>query len=263
VNAAPVRAESDVQDWPLPQVPEPSGVAYHTLRKTIFVVGDEGDIAEVSLDGRVLASRHLGGDLEGIACDGVSGTLYAVREGDDVILEIHAEGLRIVRQIGVDRAYEGDPNYLRGGGDGLEGVAVRAAAAGKGEPTFYVVNQYDPAVLAELEVHGSKAVIRKSWKLDSAPLSDVMWDEKTSTLVVVSALWRSAAVVSSDGKEGRAIKLPGFLQEGLARLPDGSFIIAQDVGGLLKWTPSTEPFAHPAERKAGLRGTGDAENVQN
>ena len=248
-----------MEDWPIPQVPEPSGVTYHPGRKTIFVVGDEGDIAELSLDGRVLASRHIGGDLEGVACDAASGSLYAVREGDDVILEVRASDLRVVRQIGVERAYEGDANYLRSGGDGLEGIAVRPAV-GDGKPTFYIVNQYDPAVLAEVELRGSKAVIRKSWKLDSAPLSDVFWDDKHNALVVVSALWRSAVMVSGDGKEARPTKLPGFLQEGLARLPDGSFIVAQDVGGLLKWSPSTEPFAHAAE--AGVRKT-DGKNAQN
>jgi hypothetical protein len=32
------------------------------------------------------------------------------------------------------------------------------------------------------------------------------------------------------------------MQEGIARLPDGSFVIVQDTGGLLKWKPPSDPF---------------------
>ena len=31
--------ESTVEEWPLPEVPEPSGVSYHAGRKTLFVNG--------------------------------------------------------------------------------------------------------------------------------------------------------------------------------------------------------------------------------
>jgi hypothetical protein len=33
------------------------------------------------------------------------------------------------------------------------------------------------------------------------------------------------------------------MQEGLALLPDGSFVIAQDTGGLVRWKPTADPFA--------------------
>ena len=78
-------AESLVE-WPLETFEEPSAVVYHPPRKTLFVVGDQGDVAEVDLDGNILNRRAIGGDLEGITCDPATGKLYVVREGHEIVL---------------------------------------------------------------------------------------------------------------------------------------------------------------------------------
>ena len=39
------------------------------------------------------------------------------------------------------------------------------------------------------------------------------------------------------------MRIPGFLPEGIAPLPDGRFVIAQDSGGLVVWKPDVDPFA--------------------
>jgi hypothetical protein len=237
----------DVTEWPLPQIPEPSGVAYHAGRNTLFVVGDQGDIGEVGLDGELLASRHIGGDLEGITCDPARDVLYVAREGVDVILEVRPSDLQVIHEVPIDRSFAGDPNFLQAGGDGVEGIAFVPPASGSGAGTLFVVNQFDPPVLVELEM-GRRAAIRNAWKLSTAPLSDVVWDEKVGAFLVVSAIWRKAALISSTGEEWGSVAVPGFLQEGIALLRDGSFVIAQDSGGLLRWKPSTDPFAAAADR---------------
>jgi len=239
---------TDVTEWPLPQIPEPSGIAYHSGRKTLFVVGDQGDLGEVALDGRLLASRHIGGDLEGITVDPGRDVLYVAREGADVILLVRASDLRVTAEVPIDRSFGGDSNFLRAGGDGIEGIAFVPGPSGSGPGTLFVVNQFDPPVLVELEM-GLRATIRHAWKLSSAPLSDLVWDEKIGAFLVVSAIWRKAALVSMAGEEWGSTPIPGFLQEGIARLPDGSFVIAQDSGGLLRWNPSTDPFAVAAGRR--------------
>ena len=38
---------------------EPSGAVYHTARKTLFIVGDEGDICEIKPDGTLVKKRDL------------------------------------------------------------------------------------------------------------------------------------------------------------------------------------------------------------
>lgn len=243
-------AESDVTEWPLPQIPEPSGVAYHPGRDTLFVVGDQGDVGEVGLDGRLLTSRHIGGDLEGVTCDPQRDVLYVVREGADVILEVRASDLRVTAEVPIDRSYGGDPNFLQSGGDGVEGIAYVPPTSGSGPGTLFVVNQFDPPVLIELAM-GRRAVIQRAWKLATSPLSDLVWDEKIGAFLVVSAIWRKAVLVSPAGEEWGSAPIPGFLQEGIARLRDGSFVIAQDSGGLLRWKPSVDPFAAAAADHAG------------
>jgi hypothetical protein len=246
--------DATVEEWALSEVPEPSGVAYHPIRKTLFVVGDEGHAAEVSLEGRLIRVKRLGGDLEGVVCDPTTGSLYVVREGADVILELDPAELKIKREITVSRAYKDDEDFIRKGGDGIEGITLRPAPDGKSEPTLFAVNQYDPPVLLELAMprpggpYRATATIRNAWPIASPPLSDVSWDPVADAFLIVSALWRNAHVVASDGNDLRSVRLPGFMQEALARLPDGSFVITQDTGGLLKWKPPSDPFERHEDR---------------
>ncbi|MCA9419358.1 MAG: hypothetical protein KC917_24060, partial [Candidatus Omnitrophica bacterium] len=51
------------------EISEPSGITYHPDKEILVVVGDEGQIAEVSLEGVVLLLKNIGGDLEGITAD--------------------------------------------------------------------------------------------------------------------------------------------------------------------------------------------------
>jgi len=249
-------ADANVEEWPLPDLPEPSGIAYHPLRKSLFVVGDEGDIAEVSTEGKLLRVRHIGGDLEGVTSNPADGKVYVVREGVDVILEIDVDDLKIAREIPVSRTYDGDTNYIHAGGDGIEGITFRPTPSPGSAPDVFAVNQYDPPVLLELALPaagaapGTAATIRNAWPLKSPPISDVSWDATVDGFVVVSALWRNASVVSPAGAELRSIRIPGIMQEGIARLPDGTFVIVQDTGGLLKWKPPSDPFV--AQDQAGV-----------
>ena len=247
-------ADATVEEWALDEVPEPSGVAYHAIRKTLFVVGDEGHAAEVSLDGRLIRVKRVGGDLEGVVCDPSTGAVYVVREGADVILELDPADLKIKHEITISRAYKDDKDFIHKGGDGIEGVALRPAADGKSEPTLFAVNQYDPPVLLELAMprrdgpYRGTATIRNAWPIDYPPLSDVCWDPVADAFLVVSALWRNAHVVARDGNDLRTVQIPGFMQEAIARLPDGSFVITQDTGGLLKWKPPSDPFERHEDR---------------
>jgi len=98
--------------------------------------------------------------------------------------------------------------------------------------------------------------------LDFPPLSDIVWDPPTGAFLIVSALWRKIYVVSPEGALLRSVAIPGIMQEGFARLPDGSFVIAQDTGGLLRWTPSSDPFAMGADRSAEDAGRGTDKEIE-
>jgi hypothetical protein len=258
VASAPARAQSQgaaspeekVVEWTLPGLPEPSGVVYHSTRKTLFVISDEGGIGEVTLEGKVKTSRALGGDLEGITFDPATGYLYVIREGHEILFEVDPDRFAIRRRFTIDRAFEGDPDFLERGGDGIEGVTFVPDSTHPEGGRFFAVNQYDPPALIELAVplrtsreRFERARVLKAYRIASPPLSDVSWHAGLGIFLVPSALWRSVHVVDPAGNRLRTVRVPGIMQEGIAAVPAGAYVIAQDTGGLLRWSPDSEPFA--------------------
>ncbi len=242
-------AVAEVEEWELAPIPEPSGVVYHPIRNSLFVVGDEGHIAEVSLSGELLKSKNIGGDLEAVTCDPASGLVYAAREGHETIFEIRPDDFKILRRFTIDRSYAGNANFLERGGDGIEGLTFKPEAGHAEGGRFFVVNQNDPPLLLEISIpiRSSKerfeiAEIVRVAKTGSGPLSGLLWDEDTNAFLVLSSLWRSVYIVDSELGYRRTVKVPGIMLEGIARLPDGSIVMAQDTGGLIRWTPPTNPF---------------------
>jgi hypothetical protein len=145
-------AKEKIIEWSLPGLPEPSGVVYHAKRDSLFVVSDDGTIGEVSLDGKVRATRALGGDLEGITYDPGTGNLYVVREGHEIIFEVDPNGFVIRRRFTIDRYFEGDADFLERGGDGIEGLTFVPDPDHPEGGRFFAVNQFDPPALVELAV---------------------------------------------------------------------------------------------------------------
>jgi len=244
---------SDTLEWPIADFPEPSGIVYHPARHTLFIVGDEGDIGEVSLEGKLLRKFRLGGDLEAVTIDPKSGLLYVAREGHEILFEVRPDDFRVLRRFTIDRSWQGDPNFLRRGGDGIEGLTFVPDENDPEGGRLWVVNQYDPAVLVQLSIalKSSKqkyqtARISKVVPVDSAPLSEVTWDAASREFLVVSALWKRVSVLDAGANYERSVRIPGFMPEGLARLDDGRFVIAQDSGGLVVWRPDSDPFTGQA-----------------
>ncbi len=255
--------EQNAQEWPLETFEEPSGLVFHEARGTIFVVGDEGDIGEVSLQGKLLRSAHLGGDLEGITYDPSSGNLYVVREGHEIIFEIAAEDFKILRRFSIDRNFAGDPNYLRRGGDGIEGLTFVPVAGHPEGGRFYAVNQYDPPVLLELALalrssdeKFQSARIVAAKEVAPAPLSSIVWAPDIDGFLIASALWRKVYVTDSDGTYRNSVRIPAVMPEGFSPLPGGAFVIAQDSGGLVLWRPPSNPFG--AKPSSGAEASPDA-----
>jgi hypothetical protein len=52
------------------------------------------------------------GDREDITLDPSTGLLYIIIEGDDVILEFDPVKKEVIRRFPVNRAYQGDPDFL-------------------------------------------------------------------------------------------------------------------------------------------------------
>jgi len=63
------------------EFPEPSGICFHSLRKTLFVVSDEGELTKIETDGTPVFRVKIPGDLEGVTVNPETGLLYLVKEG--------------------------------------------------------------------------------------------------------------------------------------------------------------------------------------
>lgn len=66
--------------------PEPSGICWHPRRRTLFVIGDEGDIGEMRTDGTLLREQRIreGADFEGLTCD-PDGFIYIAQDTGGII----------------------------------------------------------------------------------------------------------------------------------------------------------------------------------
>jgi uncharacterized protein YjiK len=257
--------DSNTVDWPISEFPEPSGIVYHPQRNSLFIVGDEGDIGEVSVDGKLLRQFHFGGDLEAITADPKTGLLYIVRESHEIIFEVRPDDFKLLRRFTIDRSFEDDPNFLRRGGDGIEGLTFVPDDNNPEGGRLWAVNQWDPAVLIELDIpfktskskHQTARIVR-SVPVDVAPLSEVTWDAGRREFLVASALWKRVAVLDADGNKQRSVRIPAFMPEGMATLPGGAIVIAQDSGGVVLWKPVGDPFAADATSSAAPARVRDA-----
>jgi len=136
--------------------PEPSGICFHPNRKTLFVVSDEGEIAEIERDGTPIFRMAISGDLEGVTVNPETGFLYLVKEGDDIILEFDPDLKELTRSFPLNRTYQGNPDYIEKREDSFDnGIESIAFVEDKKHPdggTFYIGNQLDPPCVLEVQV---------------------------------------------------------------------------------------------------------------
>jgi uncharacterized protein YjiK len=225
-----------------------SGIVFHPQRKTLFGVSDEGHVIEFEPDGTLVQQERVrqGADFEGITCHPVTGLLYVAVEGDEVILEVNPDNLQVVRDIPIDRVFEGrvllDPK-----GNGVEGITFVPTSVGAMGGTFYLVNQSkklgdkDPSIVFEVEITGSasepKAKIVRYFALGITDLSGIYYDPSSRQLLIISDDNDLLMRVNLSGQISQTYPLPGDQQEGIAVDKDGSLYIAQDSEkGLLKFS---------------------------
>ena len=229
-------------------IAEPSGITFHTIRKTIFVVSDEGELHEMRTDGRPVRSQSLNqNDLEGITMNPSTGLLYAVVEGDDAILEISPQTFEITRRFGINRGFEGR-ELLRKGGMGLEAITFVPNASHPEGGTFWVGNQSfslkpnrEPSIVCEVVVPLSstnptppEGKIISFFPLSIIDISGLEYDSSRHCLVVVSDTTNLLVEVVRDGTVLRQHLLPGNDQEGITLDHQGFMYIAQENGEVIK-----------------------------
>jgi len=236
--------------------PEPSGIVFDGARGTLFVIGDEGDICEMTTDGKVLrrAVVRTGADFEGLARDPATGLLYAAIEGEEKIVEVDPATLKALREFTVPRRL-GDVELFKPGGNGIEAICFVPDPFTPEGGTFFVANQsfsYDPngekSVIVELEVPtrsshtGGEARILGWFAPGVIDLSGLEYDRANGHLLAISDATNTLMEMTRRGRILRVIAFPGNDQEGIALDDRGFMYIAQDCGGVLKIRPERPRF---------------------
>ncbi len=223
---------------------EPSGICFHPLRKTLFIVSDEGEIAEIKTDGIPVFNLKIPGDLEGITVNPQSGLLYIVKEGDDVILEFDPDKREVRRIFPINREFQGNPNFLqkqKGYDQGIESISFVSDKDHPEGGTFYAGNQWDPPFIIEILVplRSSRAETAEARIIRVLPFKmddpgGMYYDSKTGHLNVVSDAYNILVEITLEGKLVREYAFLGDNQEGIAKDDEGYLYIAQGLGGIIK-----------------------------
>ncbi len=105
------------------QIEEPSGIVYHPERNSLFVVDDDGILFELTTEGLILRSANLGDyDLEGVTLGDSPDHLFLAAEGIEYVLEVSIHSLNVVREIPVNRIWEGQIILYPDDEYGIEGI---------------------------------------------------------------------------------------------------------------------------------------------
>lgn len=223
------------------KIEEPSGIVYHDAHGSYYVVGDQGELYQVSKTGQLEKKKKLkNGDFEGITVDPVTQLLYIAVEGDEEILEVNPDNFKIVRKFTVERYFQGKL-VLDEEDDGIEGLTYNPHTK-----SFFLTNQQfnndksaDASAVFELEFPQSnkgnqKLRIIHYKKMPITDLSVISYDVNKSVFYVVSDINDTLITMDRDFNILDQTILPGLDQEGLALTPEGDFLIAQDSGGIVK-----------------------------
>jgi uncharacterized protein YjiK len=248
-------------------VQEPSGVVFHPRLGHLFVVGDEGTLAELDADGRRIDSRPVHGNLEDVAVHGPTGDLVLLSEKSSELILYDPTSHQEKKRWQMDAAAilgeePGDKNQ------GFEGIAFRAERNRRGGGIFYLAHQRTPAMVVALQCDpaapsgrlGAEAVLGR-WSLEPhEDLTAVTYVPSIDRILVLTDKSDRIMVLTGSGTIESEIEVPGEQQEGLTVDAKGDIWLADDKdksllrlpGGLraleghLKGTASPASPAPPA-----------------
>ena len=216
-------------------VKEPSGVVFHPRLGHLFVVGDEGTLAELDADGRRIDARDLKGNLEDVAVHTPSGDLVLLSElKSELILYdpvAHQEKKRWKMDTAAVLGEEpGDKNQ------GFEGITFRPERGRRGGGLFYLAHQRTPAMVVALVCDpaspggriGAEAVVAR-WNLEPhEDLTAVTYAASLDRILVLTDKSDRILILAADGSIESEVKVPGEQQEGLTVDGKGDIWLADD-----------------------------------
>lgn len=225
---------------------EPSGIIFHAARNSLFVIGDKGHLTELQTDGRKLRQERLDKeDTEDITYDPATGRLYVAVEGAERILEVDPETFKVMREIPVERDFEGQV-VLEPSGNGIEGIAFVPDESREAGGVFYLANQTDDpdeqSLVVEVELstadNQTEGQITNVFSLPVTDLAGLYYDQPHDRLLVISDDNNVLIHLSRGGEVLDSYALPGEHQEGITLDGAGFLYISEDADDLVakfKW----------------------------
>jgi uncharacterized protein YjiK len=245
-------------------VKEPSGVVFHPGSGHLFVVGDEGTLAELDGQGRRIDARGMQGNLEDVAVHIPSGNLVLLSENSAELILYDPVARQEKKRWHVDAAAvlgeePGEKNQ------GFEGIAFRAEKGRRGGGLFYLTHQRTPAMVVALSCDpaapagrlGAEAVVAR-WSLEPhEDLTAVAYVPSLDRILVLTDKSDRILVLTSNGTIESEVEVPGEQQEGLTVDGKGDVWLADDKdksllrlpGGLQALQQHVKGAAAPAGQK--------------
>lgn len=210
----------------LPGTYEPSGLAWQSRLGTLFVVGDGGDVTEMTDTGTILHNVHLvdSPDLEGITvADPNSNYVYLANEANTKIYEFNIASFALS-----GKSWDLSPWIYNPGNQGVE--ALTFVANGYHSYTnsvsgglFYAGSQYDGKIYVfdiNLSLSGSVNYISTITPLTlSTDLSGLDYEPSTQILYAIFDSSNLLLEMNASGTVLNSYNMPGSAQEGVAVQP--------------------------------------------
>jgi uncharacterized protein YjiK len=213
---------------------EPSGVAFHPATGHLFVVGDDGTLAELDGAGKNIRTHSVEKQLEDVVFHPPTGGLLLVSERrSELILFDPASGRSQRRWKMNTPALLGETPVQAN--QGFEGLAFRPDPARPGGGIVYLSHQRTPAMVVGVAFDAASnaaidgAAVVSRWNLSGyEDLTALQYVPSIDRVVVIADSRDQLLVLRPDGTVERELAIPGEQQEGLAFDAEGAMWIADD-----------------------------------
>lgn len=216
-------------------VAEPSGVAFHPRTGHLFVIGDDGKLAELDTAGKLVRSGGFPGNLEDVAVHTPTGDLLVLSELNSELILYDPVGRKERKRWRLDK------NAVLGrasadSNQGFEGLAFRPDRSQPGGGMFYLTHQREPAEVVAIAFDLNRPagtlgadVVKGRWELSGyEDLTAITYVAELDRLLVLSDAQDVLIVLRTDGTVERDVPVPGEQQEGVAVDGQGNVWIADD-----------------------------------
>jgi len=223
-------------------VAEASGIAYHRALDRLFVVGDEGRLAELDPTGRRVRVTVVRGDLEDVAVHTPTGLLLLVteRRARLVVFDPRTFTERTRWHLRRKELLGRKPKSKR---EGFEGLASRSGGPRPGDGLLLLAHQRHPAMVVTLALDlalpggasiGEASVVQRWSFPGETNLAGLTYVPDLDRYLLIDSRQRRLLVLDPGGRVLAAYALPGAQPEGLCLDSRGTLWIADDRAGLLR-----------------------------